>query len=155
MVVTLRRDPFRNGLPFDQNLLKILFASYFGVENIPSIYCNDQLLRLASPRHISTEDARNQPQTLIINSSADIVSDDGIIYGQILQNAGVACTVFTALGQVHDSAVLKATRNGPTARTIVRLVAAEIREAIESPKPALQHEAKATISTVDSNGTSH
>lgn len=85
---------------------------------------------LASPLLITPQHAKVQPRTLIVNASVDLLRDDGILFGQILQQAGVDCAVFTAHGQIHDSEVIEATRAGETPRVIVRMVTREIRGAI-------------------------
>ncbi|KAF2245700.1 alpha/beta-hydrolase [Trematosphaeria pertusa] len=87
----------------------------------------DRTSELATPQNISPEHAKKQPPTLIINSAVDPLRDDGLLYGQILQEAGIDCTIITAHGQLHDSSVLEATRKGPTPRTLVLLVATEIK----------------------------
>lgn len=84
----------------------------------------------ASPLLITPRNAKKQPRTLIVNSSADILRDDGLLFGQILQRAGVECANFTTHGQLHDSEVIEATRGSETPRVVVRMVAGEIRGAI-------------------------
>jgi acetyl esterase len=92
----------------------------------------DQRSELASPRLISPEHAKKQPPTLIVNSSADPLRDDGLLFGQVLQQAGVDCSIVTMHGQGHDSAVLEATRNGPTPKTTIELVVTKIELALGS-----------------------
>ncbi|KAH6405765.1 hypothetical protein HBI60_032030 [Parastagonospora nodorum] len=91
---------------------------------------DDRDSELATPLNISAAHAKLQPPTLIINSAVDLLRSEGEAYGEILQRAGVDCTVLTTHGQVHDSEVFEATRGGPTPRAVVRMVAGEIRHAL-------------------------
>ena len=90
----------------------------------------DRESELASVRLITAEHAAKQPPTLIINSAVDVLRDDGILFGEILQKAGVACAIVVAHGQLHDSLVLEATRKGPTPSAITKMIAAEIKTAL-------------------------
>ena len=91
---------------------------------------DDRKSELATLRNISEAHAKKQPPTLIVNSAADPLRDDGILYGEILQRAGVECTIITAHGQLHDSLVLEHTRLGATPRALVMLMASQIVEAV-------------------------
>jgi acetyl esterase len=95
---------------------------------IPNV--DDRKSELATLRNISEAHAKKQPPTFIINSAADPLRDDGILYGEILQQAGVDCTIITAHGQLHDSVGLKPTRSGPTPKALVRVIASQIVEAV-------------------------
>jgi acetyl esterase len=90
----------------------------------------DRDTELASPLLITAKHAKAQPTTLIVNSGADLLRDDGILYGQILQRAGVDVAIFTTHGQLNDSEVLEATRLSETPKVVVRMMSQEIREAI-------------------------
>ncbi|KAF1979982.1 alpha/beta hydrolase fold-3 domain-containing protein [Bimuria novae-zelandiae CBS 107.79] len=90
----------------------------------------DRESELASPQKISAEHAAKQPPTLIISSAVDVLRDDGLLFGEILQKAGVDCAVVVAHGQLHVSLVLEATRKGPTPRAMMRLVATKIKETL-------------------------
>jgi acetyl esterase len=94
----------------------------------------DRILELASPRHISAKHAKLQPTTLIVVSSADLLRDDGLLYGEILQRNGVDVAIFTGHGQVHDSEIFEAIRISETPRVVVRMVAGEIRNALGAGK---------------------
>jgi acetyl esterase/lipase len=88
----------------------------------------DRASELATPLNISPDHAKKQPPTLIINSAVDILRDGGLLYGQILQKAGVDCSIITAHGQLHDSTALELTRKGPTPMSLIKLVSSEIKE---------------------------
>jgi acetyl esterase len=90
------------------------------------------MIESRSLRHcvIFPKHAKKQPPTLIINSAADTLRDDGILYGKILQQAGVDCTIITTHGQLHDSVGLELTRSGPTPKALVRVIASQIVEAV-------------------------
>lgn len=92
---------------------------------------DDRKSELATPRNISAKNAANQPPTLILNAAADPLRDDGVLFGEILQNAGVDVTILTGHGQLHDSIVFEAVRNGATPRAMVRLIAVQLREALK------------------------
>ncbi|KAF2740713.1 hypothetical protein EJ04DRAFT_507736 [Polyplosphaeria fusca] len=114
---------FFNGPLFNVPLLRKVIDAY-----IPKP--EDRVSELATPRNISTRHAKLQPPTLIINSAVDFLRDDGKLYGEILQKAGVDCSIFTLHGQLHDTVLFEATRNGPTPRTVIQLIAAKIKNAI-------------------------
>jgi acetyl esterase len=83
----------------------------------------DRASELASARNISTKNAKKQPPTLIVNSRADPLRNDGTLFGEILQTADVDCAIITTHEQLHDSSVLEATRRGATPKTVIALVA--------------------------------
>ena len=113
---------------FDGPLLTVPYMHKTIDAYIPSAPDRDS--ELASPRNISTAHAKLQPPTLIVNSSADPLRDDGRLFGEVLQRQGVECVIFEALGQLHVSEVLEGTRGGATPRAVVRVVAGEIRGAL-------------------------
>lgn len=104
----------------------------------------DRTSELATPQHISVAHAKKQPPTLIINSSADPLRDGGKLFGEKLQETGIDCTIATMHGQLHDSVVIEPTRNGPTPRTVVQLIALKIRNAVGD----VQEKRKSDESTV-------
>lgn len=57
--------------------------------------------------------------------------DDGILYGEILQRAGVDVAIMTSHGQLHDSVLFEAVRAGATPQAAVRLIAAQLKAAFE------------------------
>jgi acetyl esterase len=57
---------------------------------------DDRTSELATLSNISEANSEKQPPTLIVNSAVDPLRDDGILYGEILQRAGVDCTIITA-----------------------------------------------------------
>ncbi|KAK8007264.1 hypothetical protein PG989_001254 [Apiospora arundinis] len=83
---------------------------------------------LVSPCNMSETTARAFAPTLIITSSADILRDGAEALVEVLQKAGCEAVLFRAHGQMHDTAVLEGTRNGPTPRTIMTLIAAVLRQ---------------------------
>lgn len=90
----------------------------------------DRESELASVRLITAEHAAKQPPTLVVNSAVDVLRDDGILFGKILQKAGVDCAIVVAHGQLHDSLVLEATRKGPTPSAVMKMVVAEVKSAL-------------------------
>lgn len=94
---------------------------------------DDRASELATPRNISTKNAKKQPPTLILNAAVDILRDDGILFGEILQKAAVDVSIVTSHGQLHDSVVYEATRQGATPKAEVRLIAAQLRSALAEP----------------------
>lgn len=91
---------------------------------------DDRTSELATPRNISPKNAVKQPPTLILSASADILRDDGILFGEILQKAGVEVSILTGHGQLHDSVLFEATRPGATPKAMMRLVAVQIKDAL-------------------------
>jgi len=91
----------------------------------------DRTNELATLRNISMAHAKKQPPTLIINSAVDPLRDSGILYGEILQRAGVDCTIVTGHGQLHNSLVFEGLRGGATPKAMVRLIAIQIKNASE------------------------
>ncbi|KAJ4303239.1 hypothetical protein N0V90_002132 [Kalmusia sp. IMI 367209] len=90
----------------------------------------DRVSELATARNITPEHAAKQPPTLIISSAVDVLRDDGLLFGEALQKAGVECAVVVAHGQLHVSLVLEATRKGPTPMAMMQLVATRIKDVI-------------------------
>ena len=124
--ITSDRDTPSESRFFNGPLLTVPFLRQDIDQYIPDP--KDRTSELATPQNISVEHAKLQPPTLIINSAVDPLRDDGILYGQILQKAGVDCTILTAHGQLHDSLVFEATRKGPTPMTLMTLILTEIKE---------------------------
>ncbi|KAF2872079.1 Alpha/Beta hydrolase protein [Massariosphaeria phaeospora] len=122
--VTTDRDTPSEFRFFNGPLLTVPFLRKSIDEYIPDTY--DRTSELATPRNISAANAKKQPPTLIVNSAADLLRDDGILYGEILQGAGVDCAIITAHGQLHDSSVFEGVREGATPKALVRLVAVQI-----------------------------
>jgi acetyl esterase/lipase len=126
--VTSDRDTRSEFTFFNGPLLTVPFLRKSICAYIPNPA--DRISELASPRNISPRNARRQPPTLIVNSSADPLRDDGVLFGEILQRAGVDAVIVTGHGQLHDSAVLEATRGGATPRFVVRAVAEAVVDAL-------------------------
>lgn len=92
---------------------------------------DDRTSELATARNISAKNAAKQPPTLILNSSADLLRDEGVFYGEILQKAGVDVAIMTSHGQLHDSVLFEAVRAGATPRAALRLIAAQLKMALK------------------------
>lgn len=88
----------------------------------------DRASALGSPRAMPDEVARQFPPTLIVVGSADPLRSAGELLGEKLQRQGVDCAVVVGYGQLHDTVVAEATRNGPTPRALMTLIANEIKE---------------------------
>ncbi|KAF2632374.1 alpha/beta-hydrolase [Macroventuria anomochaeta] len=95
---------------------------------------DDRTSELATPRNIFPRNAAKQPPTLILCAATDILKDDDILFGEVLQKAGVDVCILTGHGQLHDSVLFEATRYGATPRAMVRLVAAQLKDALASTK---------------------
>lgn len=104
--------------------LPIIFEKAFGTNE------RTRHSSLASPILMSKKEAARQPPTLVVVSSADILRSEGEAFAKVLIEAGVECALIRAEGQVHDSAVSEATRASPTAKAILKLAAAQLREAL-------------------------
>jgi acetyl esterase/lipase len=97
--VRLTKSPFES---FNGPLLTIPF----GRETIDLYIPNeaDRKTETASPlNNITPQHTKLQPTTLIMNSVVDLLRNDGLLFGQVLQRAGVDCATFTTHGQLHDS----------------------------------------------------
>lgn len=82
----------------------------------------DRKTELANPRFLAPKTAKQFPPTLVIVSSADLLDSEGKLFGEKLQQAGVDCAIFTAVGQLHDTVVLEPTREGPTPQAVLTLI---------------------------------
>jgi acetyl esterase len=129
--VTTDRDTPSEFQYFNGPFLTVPFLRESIDEYIPDP--DDRVSELATPRNISKAHAAKQPPTLICNAAVDVLRDDGILFGEILQRAGVDVSVVTFHGQLHDSVVYEATRQGATPRSEVRLIAAQLKSALGGP----------------------
>jgi acetyl esterase len=128
LTLTIERETTSEFELFNGPLITVPFLQKCIANYAPN--AKDQKSELASPRLISPEHAKKQPPTLIINSAVDPLRDDGLLFGQILHQAGIDCSIVTMHGQLHDSSVLEATRNGPTPKTTIELITAKIKLAL-------------------------
>lgn len=92
----------------------------------------DRVTALGSPRSMSDELAAQFPPTLIVVSSADVLRSGGELLGEKLQGQGVDCAVVVGHGQLHDTVVSEAAREGPTPRALMSLIASQIKERLTS-----------------------
>jgi acetyl esterase len=118
---TESRYEFWNG-PYLTVALQIKFGDEYLTTDV------DRTSEMASPMNVSNETAAYFPPSLIITSSADLVRDEAEIFGQKLQQAGRDVSIIRADGQIHDTVLLQATRNGPTPKLLMTLIAAAIKE---------------------------
>lgn len=88
----------------------------------------DRASALGSPRSMPDEVARQFPPTLIVVGSADPLRSAGELLGEKLQGQGVDSAVVVGYGQLHDSIVAEATRNGATPRALLSLIVNEIKD---------------------------
>lgn len=86
----------------------------------------DRASVLGSPRSMPDEVAAQFPPTLIVVGSADVLRDAGKLLGEKLQTQGVDCAVVEGHGQLHDTVVSEAARQGPTPKALMTLIASEI-----------------------------
>lgn len=111
---------------WDGPYLTVALQLKFGNEYVTDAV--DRTSELASPMNVSNETASYFPPSLIITSSADLVRDEAEIFGQKLQQAGRDVSIVRTDGQIHDTVLLQATRNGPTPKMIMTLIAAELKQ---------------------------
>ncbi|GKZ37781.1 hypothetical protein AbraIFM66950_009539 [Aspergillus brasiliensis] len=91
----------------------------------------DRETALASPLSFLSGDVLSKfPPTTVFLSAVDPLLDEGLAFGQRLQNAGVDAAVIRAEGQMHAFVLLKAIRDSPTARAIMDLAASKLRSAL-------------------------
>ncbi|KAF3037377.1 hypothetical protein E8E12_007379 [Didymella heteroderae] len=126
--VTTDRDTPSEFKYFNGPFLTVPFLRKSIDEYIPDP--DDRVSELATPRNISSKNAAKQPPTMICNAAVDPLRDDGILFGEILQRAGVDVSIATFHGQLHDSVLLEAVRQGATPKAEVRLIAAQIKRAL-------------------------
>ncbi|POS75138.1 hypothetical protein DHEL01_v206472 [Diaporthe helianthi] len=88
----------------------------------------DRVTPLGSPRFMPDELAAQFPPTLIVLSSADVLRTGGELLGEKLQGQGVDCAVVTGHGQLHDTVVSEAARDGPTPKALMTLIASDIKQ---------------------------
>lgn len=94
---------------------------------------------LASPLLMTEEQASLQPPTMISVSSIDPLRTEGEQFAKLLQTSGVRCGLIRAEAQIHDTVVFEATRNGPTAHSLVLMASALFNEALMSTAPAYKN----------------
>lgn len=86
----------------------------------------DRETALASPLPFLSDDVLSKfPPTTVFLSAVDPLLDEGMAFGQRLQNAGVDAAIIRAEGQMHAFVLLKAIRDSPTARAIMDLAAGD------------------------------
>jgi acetyl esterase len=130
--VTDVRDNFttRSELEFFENFFITTPSLPIGLERAFGTNQRTRLSILASPILMSKKEAARQPPTLVVVSSADVLRSEGEAFAKVLLDGGVECALIRAEGQVHDSALFEATRRSPTAKAILTLAAAQLREAL-------------------------
>jgi acetyl esterase/lipase len=77
---------------------------------------------------MTKEEAAHQPPTLIVVGSADPLRSEGAQFGRLLESSGVPCAVVEGKEQIHDTVLLKATRNGPTPQPLMKLAAIQLKK---------------------------
>ncbi|KAF3007433.1 hypothetical protein E8E13_003495 [Curvularia kusanoi] len=138
--VTTDRDTPSEHRFFDGPFLSVPFMRKAIDAYIPE--ADDRTSELATARNITAKDAARQPPTLIINSAADILRDHGILYGEILQKAGVDVAIITGHGQLHDSLLFEAVRSGATSQAMVRLMTAQLKQALKGAETSKRESSK-------------
>lgn len=88
----------------------------------------DRVTPLGSPRSMPDELAAQFPPTLIVVSSVDVLRSGGELLGEKLQGQGVDSAVVVGHGQLHDTVVSEAAREGPTPKALMTLIASEIKQ---------------------------
>ncbi|KAK7980899.1 AhpC/TSA family protein [Apiospora arundinis] len=103
------------------------FADAYAPTGVPGAV--DRLSELASPAtSMSNAVAAQFAPTLIVTSSADVLRDEGEAIGERLQKAGRDVAVLRAHGQLHDPCAVDMLRAGPTARMLMTLMTAALKE---------------------------
>lgn len=91
----------------------------------------DRETALASPLSFLSSDTLSKfPPTTVFLSAVDPLRDEGMAFGQRLQEAGVDAAVIRAEGEMHAFVLLTAIRDSPTARAVMDLAALRLRTAI-------------------------
>ncbi|QPC74564.1 hypothetical protein HYE68_005316 [Fusarium pseudograminearum] len=89
---------------------------------------NDRETALASPlTHLSDKILAQFPPTIIFLSTVDPLHDEGVAFGYRLQENGVDASIMKAEGQMHAFCLVKALRDGPTARTVMEMAALRLK----------------------------
>lgn len=93
----------------------------------------DRETALASPlAFLPDEVLAKFPPTTLIQSTVDLLLDEGLAFGYRLQKAGVDAAIIKAEGQMHAFVLLKALRDTPTARAMMDLAAHKLRSALQA-----------------------
>ncbi|GKU15152.1 unnamed protein product, partial [Fusarium langsethiae] len=88
----------------------------------------DRETALASPlTHLSDQVLAQFPPTIIFLSTVDLLVDEGVAFGDRLQKNGVDAAVIKAEGQMHAFCLVKALRDGPSARAVMEMAALRLR----------------------------
>ena len=87
---------------------------------------------LASPALLTPAQMRSYlPPTTLVTSEADWLRDEGERFAVQLQQSGVECAFLRAGACVHVAEVFKGARESPTAKAVMRLVAATLRGVLD------------------------
>ncbi|KAF5229930.1 hypothetical protein FAUST_10094 [Fusarium austroamericanum] len=88
----------------------------------------DRETALASPlTHLSDKVLAQFPPTIIFLSTVDPLHDEGVAFGHRLQENGVDASIIKAEGQMHAFCLVKALRDGPTARAVMEMAALRLK----------------------------
>lgn len=93
----------------------------------------DRETALASPlTHLPDNVLAQFPPTIIFLSTVDPLLDEGVAFGYRLQTNGVDASIVKAEGQMHAFCLVKALRDGPTARAVLEMAALRLRKIFPS-----------------------
>nr|AMB48870.1 alpha/beta hydrolase [Fusarium camptoceras] len=93
----------------------------------------DRETALASPLTYLPDHVLAQfPPTIIFLSTIDPLLDEGVAFGYRLQKNGVDASIVKAEGQMHAFCLVKALRDGPTARAVMEMAALRLKKVFPS-----------------------
>lgn len=115
---------FENGPYLTKALLEWMVEAF-----VPN--SSDRKLPINSPLNsMSDKDLAQFPPTLILTSGVDPLREEGELFGNRLQRLGVEAAVLRVDGQVHDWAIVQATRRSPGSRAAVCLAALKTKRSL-------------------------
>jgi len=88
---------------------------------------NDRGESLASPLQATLDRLAGLPPALIQVAECDVLRDEGLAYGRLLDQAGVAVTVSEYHGMIHDFGLLNPLAHLAGTRSAMRQAGAELR----------------------------
>ncbi|KAI9730542.1 MAG: hypothetical protein M1834_005783 [Cirrosporium novae-zelandiae] len=118
-------ETFADGPYLSVPLLRWMVNTFLPVTISESSRATDILI---SPLSMTKEQVKQtQPKSLIVTAGVDPLREEGEMFAELLQGAGVECAVFRAVGVIHDFVMLEGTRGGETAKMAVELVGAAMK----------------------------
>jgi acetyl esterase len=100
-------------------------------------YISDPATRrdpLASPLRAQLADLSGLPPALVITAECDVLRDEGEAYARKLADAGIAVNAVRYMGTLHGFMMIDELAHEPQARSAIRLLTLELREALKDKK---------------------